>query len=40
MKPFTYDWWNTLANKALKQSRYNMKYIDIAYFCWHRAEIK
>lgn len=37
MKPYSQDWWNTLANKAHRQSRYNLKYIKIALFCWERA---
>lgn len=40
MKPFTQHWWNFIANKALRQSYYNIKYIEIVKFCWHRAEIK
>lgn len=37
IKPFSKDWWNILANKALIQSRYNMKYTKVASFCWQRS---
>jgi hypothetical protein len=40
MKPFTADWWNTIANKALRMSKYNIKYKELTLFCWQRAELK
>jgi hypothetical protein len=37
-KPFTSDWWNIMANKAIRQARYNIKYKKVAKFCWDRSE--